>query len=182
MLKHEVVDLTNQDNLSYVYGNENPDPYNAFEPYESITKLVFTINNYTFAEGPKQEVSQVPTTHENISDVGKTIDVNVRFIGNITNKRNEKLADENTSESLVIKKRTSQRVKNLSEDNKREEESSTLQLKYLNFLEELCVTGVPKYISNSRICQICSRIIMKISVLLTLTKPTKMEVNYLTLS
>ncbi|CAI8500379.1 unnamed protein product [Hanseniaspora opuntiae] len=145
----EVVDLTNQDNLSYVYGNENPDPYNAFEPYESITKLVFTINNDTFAEGPKQEVSQVPTTHENIYDVGKTIDVNVGFIGNITNKRNEKLADENTSESLVIKKRTSQRVKNLSEDNKREEESSTLQLKYLNFLEELCVTGVPKYISNS---------------------------------
>lgn len=145
----EIVDLANQDKLSYIYGKENPDPYNAFEPYESITKLEFTINKVTPAEESKKELSEVPYTHENVFDMGKHIDVNVGFIGNIESKRNEKLANENNSESLVIKKRISQRVKNLSEDNKREEESSSLQLKYLNFLEELCATGVPKYISNS---------------------------------
>lgn len=144
----EIVNLTSRDNSFYVYGNENPDPYNAFEPYESITKLEFTINKDKITEEPKEELSQIPNTHENISDMGKTFDVNVGFISNIASKRNEKLANERNSESLVIKKRISQRVKNLSEDNKREEESSSLQLRYLNFLEELCADGVPKYISN----------------------------------
>lgn len=145
----EIVDLTNQDNSSYIYGNENPDPYNTFEPYESITRVEFTVTKDTITEQPKNDCSEMPTVHENISDMGKAIDVNIGFIANISSKRNEKLVNENNSESIVVKKRISQRVKNLSEDNKREEESSSLQMKYLNQLDEFCGSEVPKYISNS---------------------------------
>lgn len=145
----EIVDLTNQEDPEYIFGEENPDPYNSFEPYESITKVEFTLKDEITAKDFGQNLGNTISTRLETFQNKNTINIDVGFIENITNKRIEKQNINNNVDPAVSKKRTSQRVKNLSEDIKRDEETTSLQLKYLVFLDELCENGLPKFIKNS---------------------------------
>lgn len=151
-LVSKIFDLVPAETCTYNFKKENPDPYSLLGIDESISKVLFKIQdeekmrafelqpNLTFMTKEAAESDRKDDTDfisKGVNNTGDGDEAVSTFIGRLELKRKASTEFQEEESNSTNKKRISQRVRNLAEDHQKELQSLEIQSTYLLIFENL---------------------------------------------